>query len=219
MDDIVKRIRQQSYFGFEPYEAADEIEQLRQRVQELEKQRDDFRRDAAEFSGQVSRLVDHNNNLVNHREELILEITRIKRGDFSNERIENDSLKLCINVQNGQIEKLTAERDELLAALESNQSRGVRDVIVERRRQINIEGWSSHHDDQHSYGEMALAAGCYAMFGLCFNAGDPPKYWPWDKKWWKPSDKRRNLVKAAALIIADIERIDRAAIASVKEKA
>lgn len=79
---------------------------------------DDAGRDAAEFSGQVSRLVDHNNNLVNHREELILEITRIKRGDFSNERIENDSLKLCINVQNGQIEKLTAERDELLAALE-----------------------------------------------------------------------------------------------------
>ena len=114
------------------------------------------------------------------------------------------------------VAELEKQRDELLAALESNQSRGVRDVIVERRRQINIEGWSSHHDDQHSYGEMALAAGCYAMFGLCFNAGDPPKYWPWDKKWWKPSDKRRNLVKAAALIIAEIERIDRAAIASVK---
>lgn len=113
---------------------------------------------------------------------------------------------------------LEKQRDELLAALESNQSRGVRDVIVERRRQINIEGWSSHHDDQHSYGEMSLAAGCYAMFGLCFNAGDPPKYWPWDKQWWKPSDKRRNLVKAAALIIAEIERIDRAAIASVKEE-
>ena len=112
--------------------------------------------------------------------------------------------------------RVKGQRDELLAALESNQSRGVRDVIVERRRQINIEGWSSHHDDQHSYGEMALAAGCYAMFGLCFNAGDPPKYWPWDKKWWKPSDKRRNLVKAAALIIAEIERIDRAAIAIVK---
>lgn len=38
MDDIVKRIRQQSYFGHEPYEAANEIEQLRQRVQELEKE-------------------------------------------------------------------------------------------------------------------------------------------------------------------------------------
>ena len=40
MDDIVKRIRQQSYFGLEPYEAADEIEQLRQRVAELEGERD-----------------------------------------------------------------------------------------------------------------------------------------------------------------------------------
>ncbi len=93
-------------------QAASAIIGLRQRVQELEKQRDDFKRDAAEFSSQVSRLVDHNNNLVNHREELILEITRIKRGDFSNERIENASLKLCINVQNEQIEKLTAERDK-----------------------------------------------------------------------------------------------------------
>ena len=40
MDDIVKRIRQQSYFWLEPYEAADEIEQLHQRVAELEKERD-----------------------------------------------------------------------------------------------------------------------------------------------------------------------------------
>lgn len=40
MDDIVKRIRQQSYFGLEPYEAANEIEQLRQRVAELENERD-----------------------------------------------------------------------------------------------------------------------------------------------------------------------------------
>ena len=48
MDDIVKRIRQQSYFGLEPYEAANEIEQLRQRVQELEKQRDELLADLAE---------------------------------------------------------------------------------------------------------------------------------------------------------------------------
>lgn len=124
----------------------------------------------------------------------------------------------CVARLSEQLRTITKQRDDLQAALDSNQSRGVSDVIVERQRQINIEGWSSDHDDQHSYGEMALAAGCYVMFGRCFNADNPPKYWPWDKKWWKPSDKRRNLVKAAALIIAEIERIDRAAIASVKEK-
>lgn len=34
--------------------------------------------------------------------------------------------------------------------------------------------------------------------------------WPWDREWWKPKDRRRNLVRAAALLIAEIERLDRA---------
>lgn len=43
--------------------------------------------------------------------------------------------------------------------------------------------------------------------------GEPkaPKNWPWNAEWWKPSDRRRNLVKAAALILAEIERLDRKA--------
>jgi len=35
--------------------------------------------------------------------------------------------------------------------------------------------------------------------------------WPWAEKWWKPKNERRDLVKAAALILAEIERLDRAA--------
>ena len=35
MDDIVKRIRQQSYFGLEPYEAADKIDALEKKRDEL----------------------------------------------------------------------------------------------------------------------------------------------------------------------------------------
>ncbi|MFN3321313.1 MAG: hypothetical protein ACK43M_21435, partial [Allorhizobium sp.] len=35
--------------------------------------------------------------------------------------------------------------------------------------------------------------------------------WPWGIEWWKPTDRRRDLVKAGALIIAEIERLDRAA--------
>jgi len=34
--------------------------------------------------------------------------------------------------------------------------------------------------------------------------------WPWGKEWWKPSDRRRDLVKAGALIAAEIDRLDRA---------
>lgn len=90
------------------------------------------------------------------------------------------------------------------------------DVIAERERQKAVEGWTPEHDDTHSDGEMAKAAACYAL-----NAGRAPEYrdnsfirsyWPWDWKWWKPKDRRRDLVRAAALIVAEIERMDRAAL-------
>lgn len=93
------------------------------------------------------------------------------------------------------------------------------DIQDERRRQIKEEGWTPEHDDQHDSGELAHAAGCYALFsGSHADAGDPPKYWPWDAAWWKPSEYRRDLVKAAALLVAEIERLDRAVLdALVKE--
>jgi hypothetical protein len=37
-------------------------------------------------------------------------------------------------------------------------------------------------------------------------------FWPWDQDWWKPSpDPIRNLVKAGALIAAEIDRLQRLA--------
>ncbi|MCY1301569.1 hypothetical protein D9M70_511900 [compost metagenome] len=88
-----------------------------------------------------------------------------------------------------------------------------RDVLAERQRQVEVEAWTPEHDDVHGKGAMALAAGCYAR-----HAHQPPNWhgrapesWPWGSAWWKPSTPRRNLVKAGALIIAEIERLDRAA--------
>jgi hypothetical protein len=82
------------------------------------------------------------------------------------------------------------------------------EIAAERRRQIEIEGWTDIHDDEHNDGALALAAGCYCLdeprqYGIV------PAAWPWSAKWWKPKDKRRNLVRAAALIVAEIERLDR----------
>lgn len=37
----------------------------------------------------------------------------------------------------------------------------------------------------------------------------PLEPWPWEAHWWKCSHPRRALVKAAALILAEIERYDR----------
>jgi hypothetical protein len=41
--------------------------------------------------------------------------------------------------------------------------------------------------------------------------------WPWDRAYWKPRGPRNNLVKAGALILAEIERIDRAAYVATLE--
>lgn len=87
----------------------------------------------------------------------------------------------------------------------------IADIALERSRQVNEEGWTPEHDDQHTDGSLATAAAVYAT-----NAGDPqpdhwppPLAWPWDAEWWKPKDHRRDLVRAGALIVAEIERLDR----------
>lgn len=94
-------------------------------------------------------------------------------------------------------------------------SAAARDVLAERRRQVEAEGWTPEHDDKHVPGSLTSAAGCYAMYTLAYPAGDPPPAWPWDATWWKPSNNRRNLEKAGALILAEIERLDRAAHAGM----
>jgi hypothetical protein len=90
---------------------------------------------------------------------------------------------------------------------------GVALIAAERRRQIEVEGWTPKHDDEHASDELALAAVCYAMpeSGRLARYTMPP-WWPWDASWWKPSptDRVRELVKAGALIAAEIERLQRA---------
>lgn len=94
-------------------------------------------------------------------------------------------------------------------------SKAAQDVIAERRRQIKVEGWTPEHDDEHFNGEMATAAACYAIGQIITIKGSVARrtpdwsLWPWNMKWWKPKDRRRDLVRAAALLIAEIERIDR----------
>lgn len=101
-------------------------------------------------------------------------------------------------------------------------SDAARDVLAERRRQIEQEGWTLKHDDEHDGGQLPMAAASYAVAASYASAGlfpmpkgAPPTSWPWRKSWWKPTTPRRDLVKAGALILAEIERIDRAA---AKEK-
>lgn len=106
------------------------------------------------------------------------------------------------------------------SAQEAWRSQAANDVLAERRRQIEAEGWTAEHDDTHSRGELASAAACYATeldLWTGYEQADrkgratlisAERVWPWSG-WWKPTDRRRNLVKAGALILAEIERLDR----------
>jgi hypothetical protein len=99
---------------------------------------------------------------------------------------------------------------------------GAERIAKERQRQIEEEGWTAEHDDQHRDGELANAAICYAlsdddrgtsaMFG---QLSEPESllgfFWPtnWIPIWWKPTpgNRIRELEKAGALIAAEIDRL------------
>ena len=114
----------------------------------------------------------------------------------------------------GNVERHTGDDDRDGAAIEALQPCGngmthaARDVLSERQRQIEVEGWTPEGDAAYRDGELADAAACYARPRYRMGETCPPE-WPWAGKWWKPTDRRRNLVKAGALILAEIERLDR----------
>ena len=105
-----------------------------------------------------------------------------------------------------------------LSASSAAPSEGVRDVVAERQRQIYGEGFDEAHDEQWAHDELVEAAVCYCEAPTLLALGLPPAQgpgaWPWDLKWWKPKDRRRDLVRAAALIIAEIDRLDRVTVQS-----
>ena len=98
---------------------------------------------------------------------------------------------------------------------------GIELIAEERERQISKEGWTPEHDDEHTENQLANAAATYAMDSDCREAltnligdfkllGVPPT-WPWDEEWYKPTpdDRIKELVKAGALIAAEIDRLQR----------
>ncbi len=85
------------------------------------------------------------------------------------------------------------------------------EALQERLRQVAKEGFTAAHDDDHDDGQMAAAAACYLLYSDAYpNAGQPPEQWPWEAAWWKPKEYRRDLIRALALVIAEVERLDRA---------
>jgi len=104
-------------------------------------------------------------------------------------------------------------------AMEPLRMSGSQMIDNERTRQIESEGWTAAHDDEHTECQLLDAAICYAgMSGSLVMDPDSGseariglmEVWPWEPSWWKPSnDPIRNLVKAGALIAAEIDRMQR----------
>lgn len=96
--------------------------------------------------------------------------------------------------------------------------RVLRDIANERKRQVVEEGYARLHDDEHVNGELIDAAACYCVSAqeeltgvarVRFEEFTLADFWPWEPEHWKPKSPREDLVRAAALIIAEIERLDR----------
>lgn len=114
-------------------------------------------------------------------------------------------------------------------------------IRAERQRQIDIEGWTPDHDDQHDDGQLMRAAMCYYMHGTgraayrntsslvstdtCPHCGNGlrhrrinaslPMGWPWEPRWWKPQNTNRDLVRSGALLLAEKDRLARRGLTSV----
>lgn len=153
------------------------------------------------------RLNDHDwssEDVVAHRREIIaLRDWVLEQADFHGAI----TLSLTIGLLDALAKRLPVATPE--APEQGVESRAISDIAAERKRQIEAEGWTPEHDDLYRTREMAFAAASYAVRDT--------RYWPWSLDWWKPTSQRRDLIKAGALIAAEIDRLDRAA-APEKEK-
>lgn len=103
---------------------------------------------------------------------------------------------------------------------------GIERIAAERARQVEKEGWTPEHDDEHRPEELELAAVCYATPPEMRNASKKsvdgiwvPFLWPWEGCWWKPSTRERDLEKAGALMSAALDLRMRRAVADSEVKA
>lgn len=103
--------------------------------------------------------------------------------------------------------RLTMEELELVSPRNPS---AVDMIAAERRRQVVAEGYDAEHDKRHDEGELAQAAVAYAL------PGNGPvvkvSMWPFERGSFKETDgsveeRIRELVKAGALIAAEIDRL------------
>lgn len=86
---------------------------------------------------------------------------------------------------------------------------GIELIAEERQRQVSAEGFDASHDDAYKQDELVRAAFCYMAYSSRCKEAISDSMWPWHLDWWKPKDKKTDLIRAGALIAAEIDRINR----------
>lgn len=125
--------------------------------------------------------------------------------------------------------KITLD-DVVQRLINDGMPRACADVIAERSRQLYVKGYTPEHDDQHDQGEIAQAAAsliCRAMAtrwrltrdDVAFWVGTAATLWPGDWRLGSARAARDDLIRAAALLIAEFERLDRLSGASTANTA
>ena len=102
---------------------------------------------------------------------------------------------------------LMAKVHERCFQMEIERRTGAELIAAERKRQIDQEGFTAEHDARWVDGELIEAAEAYIGHAEVGAVLDDSEYdWPWDHATFKPGTKISDLVKAGALIAAEIDR-------------
>ena len=125
---------------------------------------------------------------------------------------QEDDARYALSILSAGIEAQAAHAAPAVDAL----SQAARDVLAERQRQISAEGYEPEADAMYESGELARAAATYALLATGDEGWRVEDNWPWGMSTLKRAEPRRMLEKAGALILADMERIDRIAQAAAQ---
>ncbi|WP_025121765.1 MULTISPECIES: hypothetical protein [unclassified Serratia (in: enterobacteria)] len=166
------------------------------------------RTEAAEQLSQQLRLtIDSIQSPIAHGQERITELEGLATDLAAKLQKTQDSLKYALLMLS----------ETKMCNTEPGQNPAIAAVVDERLRQVNVKGWTPEHDDEHVNDEIAAFAALYAMPEACrdWSAEETGYGENWAEaicpNGWaaKFGDRRRELVKAGALILAEIERLDR----------
>lgn len=154
--------------------------------------------------------------LAERHAEAVLDVADAQADTIARLKAENDTLKARVAELEGRAAvhgRRTRSMNSEIARLSLDAAGGAGEIAAERQRQKEVEGWTPEHDDQHTDGSLATVAACYIAPGYA--------KWPksWSQDWWKPKDRRADLVRAGALIAAEIDRLDRLAVRGIEAAA